>query len=472
MEALIPADHPARLIWELSGRFEWAGFTAGSKSREGAPGRPCWEPRLLASIWIYGYSLGVASARALERMMRHEPGLRWLAADQALNHHTLADFRVGHPEALEGLFAQFLALLAAAGVVNLQRLLVDGTKVRAVAGAGSLHRRPTLEKRLREARRVIRKLDQDARSEEAMDARRQAAQERAAREAVERATAALEKLRQLEERAKAREREALRVSDSEADARKMKHPDGSWAPSYNVQVTTEERSRLVVGVAVTSDANDARQLLPALERAEKMTGTKPRQIVGDNGYASRQNVEGAAAKDVELIAPWKEAASRAAGACARNGIAPEFAPAAFRLQRGGQRLFCPADKPLVVIQEKVHHGVRKQVFEARARDCRRCRHVLQCCGARGGPRRIERVRESRPMREYLQRMKQRVTRALYHKRCEIAEFPHLWAKGVKKWRRFSVRGLAKAKMEATWVALAYNVTQWLRLQKNETAAAA
>ena len=79
--------------------------------------------------------------------------------------------------------------------------------------------------------------------------------------------------------------------------------------------------------------------------------------------------------------------------------------------------------------------------------------------------------ESAAMKEYLRRMKRPETKQLYKKRCEIAEFPHLWAKGVKKWKRFSVRGVVKAGMEAIWVAIAYNVTQWVRIDPARTAIA-
>jgi transposase len=63
-------------------------------SREGQAGRPGWPPRVLISVWIYAYSQGIASARALERMLSWEPGLRWLAADEVINYHTLSSFRV------------------------------------------------------------------------------------------------------------------------------------------------------------------------------------------------------------------------------------------------------------------------------------------------------------------------------------------------------------------------------------------
>jgi len=53
------------------------------------------------------------------------------------------------------MFAQFLVVLETASLVNLDTLLVDGTKVRAVAGRASLHRRKTLEKRVKQARKVV-----------------------------------------------------------------------------------------------------------------------------------------------------------------------------------------------------------------------------------------------------------------------------------------------------------------------------
>jgi len=266
-----------------------------------------------------------------------------------------------------------------------------------------------------------------------------------------------------------RDRKEIRVSDSEPDARKMRHADGSWAPSYNVQVSTEPKSRMIVGVGVSTEANDTQALLPAVEKVKGNTGQQPRQVIADNGYATRGNVELSSAREIELIAPWKEDRSREAGACARNRIAKEFAPSAFRGRSGGKQLICPAGKQLVVIQERVHHGVLRERFAAQASDCGQCQFQKQCCPG-GGARQVERVVESPAMKRYLSRMKRPEIKKLYKKRSEIAEFPHMWAKAVKGWRRFSVRGVVKAGMEALWVALAYNVTQWMRVKPQAEAA--
>lgn len=472
LESLIEQNHPARMIWNLSGRFDLSRFEEQAKTREGEAGRPCWPARLLVSIWVYSYTMGIGSARAIERLLCQEPGLRWLSADQEINHHTLADFRVAHGEALQHVFAQFLTLLETVGLVDLKTLLQDGTKVRAVAGRGSLHRRKTLEQGMRRAQQVVKKMEAQPESEGgpqggAIEERRQAAQKRAAREALERAEAALAKLKKLEQEAAPSKREGLRVSESEPEARNMKQPDGGWGPSYNVQVTTEARSRMIVAVQVTTAANDTQQLIPALEKVKQNCGRLPEKIIADNGYATRDNVEKTSERGVEMIAPWKQGESREAGACKLNHIQREFAPSAFRVQRGGKKLLCPAGKTLVVIEHKVHHGLPCQVFEARAVDCRRCRYRRECCGRRSGPRRITRVVESEAMKQYLKRMKQPATKELYARRSEIAEFPHLWIKAVKRWRRFSVRGAVKAGIEALWVALAYNIAQWIRLRPAE-----
>lgn len=465
IEQLIPADHSARLIWNVVGNLDLTAFEQANQSKEGGSGRPGWPPQLLISIWTYCYSIGVASARAIERMMAHEPALRWLTGNQTVNHHTLSDFRVEHKEALDKLFVEFLALLDKEGLVDLSTILHDGTKVRTVAGNTSLKRRKPLEQRLRKARKVLRELDRRAEQDsEAMETKRQAAQQRAARERVERIQAALVKMQQIEATVPAGEREKVRVSESEPEARKMKHPDNGWAPSYNVQVSTEAQSRIIVAIEATASQNDTNELMPAMERVEQNCGAAPKTVIADNGYATRSNVEETAKKDIDLVAPWKSDEARAAGPCRLHGIDPKFAGSTFVPVRGGKALQCPAGKTLVVIQQRQDHSLLKNVFAASEQDCANCAFRAQCCGDKPGPRRVERVKESKAMRRYLARMKRRATKALYKKRAEIAEFPHMWAKGTKKWRRFSVRGLVKATTEALWVALAYNFTQYIRLR--------
>jgi hypothetical protein len=318
---------------------------------------------------------------------------------------------------------------------------------------------------MRQARKVLKELERRAEQErEGQDARRAAAQRRAAQERVERMQAVMKRLKKIEAETSPSQRDQVRVSESEPEARKMKHADGAFALSYNVQVSTEAQSGMIVGIGVATAANDTAELLPALDRVEQNCGQLPERVIADNGYVTREVVEQTTQLQVELIAPWKEEQSREAGACKTNGIDSEFAPSQFQPQADGHSLLCPAGKTLVRIGEHTNHGVLKAIFAAEEAHCCQCPFQLRCCGQKNQRRKVERVVESQAMQQYLARMEKRSVQALYKKRSQIAEFPHMWAKAVKKWTRFSVRGLAKAGMEALWVAFAYNITRWVSIR--------
>lgn len=370
---------------------------------------------------------------------------------------------MGQKEQLDALFVKILAALQSADLVDLQTLLQDGTKVRAQTGKESFHRRKSLEEHCAEAQQALTELEQ--RGEEAGDDRRcQAARERAVREKAARLQTALEELTQREaQTAAAKQRAKLQVSETQPEARKMKHADGGWAPSYNVQVTTEAKSRVIAAVEVTVAPNDTQELLPAVERVRRITGQTPAQMIADGGYVSRENIERISRQKVELIAPWKESDSRSAGACARQAIAEEFRPAAFVHDAASDTLRCPQGRCLALVKIRQHHGVSCNVYQASAADCQACAVKLRCCPRSAAGRQVERVIESEAMQSFQGRMETAEAQQIYSRRSEVEEFPHMCWKGTWKWRRFSVRGLAKAGKEALWLAIAYNVQQWIRL---------
>jgi hypothetical protein len=54
----------------------------------------------------------------------------------------------------------------------------------------------------------------------------------------------------------------------------------------------------------------------------------------------------------------------------------------------------------------------------------------------------------------------------------VAEFPNCWIKEKIGLRKFRLRGMAKAKTEALWAVLTYDVMQWVRLSWRPKLAAA
>lgn len=189
VEHLIGEQHPGRGIWRVTEGLDVSRLEAAIRTRQGEVGRAAWPPRLLIAVWLYGYSQGVTSARELERRMEYEPGLMGLAGMEVINHHTLSDFRIGHGEALTDLFTKILVVLSDAGLVKMDLVAHDGTKIRAQAGVDSLRREATLREKLERARQLV---TEDPQAEGSGNQRQQAAQQRARREREARAQAALE----------------------------------------------------------------------------------------------------------------------------------------------------------------------------------------------------------------------------------------------------------------------------------------
>ena len=325
VEQLIPDDHPARAIWELVGRLDRTPFYQEIEAVEGVAGRPALDPQLLISLWIYAYSEGVSSAREISRLCEFDPAYQWLTGLEAINHHTLSDFRVDHQEALDELFTQVLGLLSAEGLITLQRVMHDGTKVKACAGGDTFRREEKLRAHLEMARQQVAQMG-DPRSEE-LSRRVAKARERAAREKQQRLELAQEELEKLRATKTSQgAKQEARVSETDPEARIMKQADGGFAPSYNVQISTDATHGMIVGVEVSQSGTDYGQLVGAVKKVEENFGRAPEQVVVDGGFTGRENILAMDGKRVDLIGSLGDGAAQSACQMERRGVDPAFHP--------------------------------------------------------------------------------------------------------------------------------------------------
>ena len=309
LDELLPPDHPARTIWEVSGRLDLSAFHQHIQARGSSPGRAATDPRLLVALWLYAAVEGVGNGRKLARLCERDDAYRWLCGGVSLNYHTLNDFRVQHERALDDLLTQVLATLMRHRVVQVKRISQDGTKVRASAGTRSFRRRGRLEALLEQAKAHVAALKAQGDDEPGASARRRAARERAARQRVERVEAAraqmgeLEKVKAGQRADKPTSQEAPRASTTDPEARRMKMGDGGFRPAYNVQIATDPQSRAVVGVEVTGHGTDHGEDQGLREQVEQRTGGKVGEHLLDGGYVRHGSIEAAATAGVSIYAP-------------------------------------------------------------------------------------------------------------------------------------------------------------------------
>jgi transposase len=312
LDDMLDRDHPVRLVWTFVQGLDLTPLYDAVKAREGEPGHPPAAPALMMAVWLWATVEDVGSARRLDQLCREHLAYRWLCGGVSMNYHTLSDFYVAHGALLKKLLSGGVAALVEQGLVAQETLAQDGLRVRASAGAASFRRRARLEELQAAAQRRVERLRAELEDDPGVASRRrQAAQERAARERVERIAAAQARMRELEaERARrektnkaqvAKQKEP-RASTTDPDARVMKMADGGFRPAYNMQIVSDPVSQVIVAVDVETSGSDRGLARPALEGL-MAAGVRPADYLVDGGFTKNDDIEWAHANGTRLWCP-------------------------------------------------------------------------------------------------------------------------------------------------------------------------
>ena len=184
-DQLLPSDHRVRAVWAYVDSLDLSPLYAKIQAVEGKAGRDAVDPKILMALWMFATIEGVSSGRQLARLCERDLAYLWICGGVGVNHHLLSDFRTAHGEFLDQLLTDTIATLMHQEVVTLENVGQDGMRVRANAGGSSFRRKKTLDKCREEARQQVENLREESENESQSDssnARRDAAQERAATE--------------------------------------------------------------------------------------------------------------------------------------------------------------------------------------------------------------------------------------------------------------------------------------------------
>lgn len=104
------------------------------------PGRPAYDPDMMLMLLLYAYMTGLRSSRRIEAACRTDAAYRVICGDVAPDHATIARFVIDHEQVMEDVFVQVLRLCAAAGLVTVGSIAIDGTKIGSDAALDQNHR--------------------------------------------------------------------------------------------------------------------------------------------------------------------------------------------------------------------------------------------------------------------------------------------------------------------------------------------
>jgi hypothetical protein len=255
---------------------------------------------MLLTLWLYAISVGIGSAREIARLVDGDDAFRWIVGDQRVGRTLLAEFRVDHQDALDALFTDVLSTLLREGLVSLDLVAQDGTRVRASASAPSFRSEASLADCREQAALHVHAVFAEA-DDPLVSTRYKRAREAAAvayRRRVDEAIATVQRLR-------AEDKPKPRASTTDPEARVMKMPDGGYRPAYNVELATAASEmggpRTIVGVRVINVGSDMGSVTPMLADIERRTGRLPTSLLADGNHAKHACIEHAMRRGIRVL---------------------------------------------------------------------------------------------------------------------------------------------------------------------------
>jgi transposase len=382
----LPEDHLAWFVIDAVAAMDLSGFYVAY--RQDGHGRAAHEPSMMLTLLMYCYATGERSSRRIERRCIEDVAVRVIAANQVPDHTTIARFRQRHERALADLFGQVLGLCAEAGLVGIEVVAIDGTKIHASASQhANVDYEQLAKKILQEAAEIDAAEDEqfgDRRGDELppelatsqgrrgwlREAKRRLEDQRA-QEAkpipASRPARLKEAKRRLEEELwtecqanaayeayRARMRDGRRfgrppdpfvapavpqgkINLTDLDSRNVKTSRG-WVQGYNAQAATNDQ-HIVIAAEINNDSPDFGHLQPMVDAAQHELAAigicdTPRVLLADAGYWHQHQMENIINRGIQVLIP-PDAGKRKGSRPGWDGGLYSFMRSVLETDRGG-----------------------------------------------------------------------------------------------------------------------------------------
>ena len=453
---LLSKDHECYIYEDLINQLD----TTEVEKKYSVKGQHAYHPRLILGILIYAYSHGIFGSREIEKKCHEDLGFMYICHMSCPNFRVLSDFRKDNHEFFKLSFKQTVLLAKGAGMVNLGHVSLDGSKFAADTSkhkAMSYKRMKELESRLcEELEELIRKADncdneEDEEhgelsgyelSEDLKIKEKRLEKIRDAKKALEQRESELNPGKEIDDK------KQISFADKEAMIMGKK---GSFAYCYNGQISVDKSNQIIVGEHLSRNANDKREVAPALKEIKSTTGELPEKMSLDNGYMSGDNLEDLSGTNIDIYM----ATGKGEG---DNNFLEEgkgkFKKSNFNYDVDSDTFQCPAGKTLK-LKSQTQDG--KKIYQADHDVCSDCAFRDKCCKSKKGEARRIQTDAKEPLRQAMKdKMSRETSKEIYKKRKAIVEpvFGQIKNGGF---RRFHLRGYKKARGEFSLVCTVHNI---------------
>jgi transposase len=484
LDELIPKDHACRIVNDVINKISLeplhaAYHTIGSSS---------YHPQMLLKVLVYGYVSNIYSSRKLEAACKESIYFMWLSSMSYPDHNTINRFRgVRLKDALRKIFEEVVLLLAQEGLLSIEEVNTDGTKIEANANKYTFVWRKAIatnkEKIKKQLAHIWEYAQSVATAEDGLPDPPDLTtiSKEKVQDTVDKLNQVLGKKENIDKKMKAKlgyvtkhypaniagyeqqeailgDRNSYSKTDPDATFMRLKEDhmrNGQLKPAYNVQISTS--NQFIVNYSLHANPTDTNTLAAHLDQYEKSFGSSLKSITADAGYGSEENYTLLEEKKITAYVKYGLFDKRQHKNFNKKH---PFSAEKLHYNPNGDHYICPIGQKMQYIGNKINRtatGFMQTARMYKANNCDKCPLNGACHKSKGD--RIIQVNVN------LERHKQQADELLKSeegvqkrkKRCSDVEPVFGNIKNNHNFRRFMLRGKQKVEIEWGLIAIAQNI---------------
>jgi transposase len=477
----IPENHVCYFIANIA---ENVNFEKINQKYRHTKGEPAYSRRMLLRMVLMASVDGVFSSRRIARLAEENVVYMYLSGMDKPDFRTICRFKIECNKEIEEAFKMTIKVAHKMGMVKLNHVAIDGTKLKANASNANLINTEEIkwirkilkkgiltdkeedeiygDKRGDEVpseltdREKVNKIIKEVRKENS-DTKKEKKIRRSSFKLLEEACSGprgkqrvLEKLEHAEKELEKTPQQTVSLTDPES--RWMKNKKHQWELSYNMQIAVDHDHGIILASSITQDPTDHYQLIPQIEQIEQNLGQLPDDLClsADNGYSTQENLEYIEENQIDAYIPSKKQATET-----KKGLknVKPFSKHKFKYDPIIDAYICPNNKKLPYRKTyRYKNKIRRQYY---CSDCNKCPDRVKCAGKS----RVRIITDYGGVLAKRMELKMETPEAKleFTKRKEAAEWPFGNIKENLKFNEFYTCGLVQTETEKNLLVFSHNI---------------
>jgi transposase len=448
------ADHLAKLI---DSAMEQLDLTSLYESYSNV-GSQAHRPDLVLRIVCYELQQGRCKPSQWFADCRDNIAVHWLGRGIQPSRTSLYEFRDRVGPAFDGLNEQVLQQAVTLDLTQVERGALDGTAIAANASRRHLTDLPHLEQRVEQVETIVKRDEQNESPEEVPAWMAKTPQTRIVQ--LTRFQKARQELRRLHEendqQIPSRRKTKIVINTADSEAAIGLDKEHVFRPLYTVQTVRDVDSQFILGYEVFAQATDTDTLTTMMNRVTSLTGRHLDILLVDCGYVTGYDLAVSEELRVNLYGPWKE-----------NDYTPAkdnplFTKDQFTWLPESDTYRCPAGQTLKRIgtETRPRSNGRSELsirYACPVECCQACSLRAKCTTSQKAGRSLRRSEYDDLINAHRAKMATDEAKQLYRLRGRSIEIVFADFKEHRNLRRFSGRGLQRARGEVAGLVLCHNL---------------